>query len=243
MRPFAHKRKVTKLADTTIMTESRRLSRRGKAVQGAIRRIALVAALGVGLGLLIQLVIVCLRLIGGVSPSLLALADLAQAVTWSVLVCTGVAIGMAIGKARTALAGVFAAFFAPLSMAAAKAMQKVIGSLLGALEQPALLSMATIGVVRALEYGILAWLLAWLSERKERRMHPYLLAGGGVGVLFGGFIVALSILSTTGENEMGILKISTLATSEVGAPLGCAAVIYITQLVATQARLWARASS
>jgi hypothetical protein len=149
---------------------------------------------------------------------------------------------MAIGKARTALAGLFAAFFAPLSMAAAKAVQKVVGSLLGALDQPALLSLATIGVVRAIEYGILAWLLAWLSERKERRMRPYLLAGGGVGLLFGGLIVALSVLNAASDGSLSLLKITSVATTEIGSPLGCAAVIYITQLVAIQARLWARAS-
>ncbi len=65
------------MADITTFGQSRRLSRRGAAVQGAIRRIAVVAALGAGLGLLIQLLIIALRLAGGISPSLLAVADLA----------------------------------------------------------------------------------------------------------------------------------------------------------------------
>jgi hypothetical protein len=228
------------MADGTTQT-GREPGRRAREAQAAIRRIALVALLGVALGLLMQVLIIALRLAGGVMPGLSAWADLAQTVTWSVLVCTGVAVGMAIGKARTMLAGMLAALFAPLAMAAAKSMQKVVASLVAAAEQPALLSLTTLGVVRAVEYGLLAFVLAVLAERKERRLLPYAAAGGVTGLVFGGAVVVLTYLlaSLDGRGRDGMM-LASLAITELGSPLGCALVIYVAQAVATQTRLWER---
>ena len=229
---------------TTPAATPRQPSRRARQAQEAMRRIAVVAALGIGLGLLMQGLIILLRLVGaGAAPGLLTLAELAQTVTWSVLVCTGVALGTALGKARGALAGLVGAVFAPLALAAAKSVQKVMLSVLDAVEQPGLISLTTIGVVRALEYGILAWVLAWLAQRQERRLWPYALAGGCVAVLFGGALLFLTFmlqgLDGSGRNW---LALGTMAVTELGSPLGCAVVIYLAQLVATNARLWARGS-
>lgn len=111
-----------------------------------------------------------------------ALGELAGSVAWSVIVCTGVAIGVSVGKARAALAGAIGMLFAPLALAGAKAAQKVMASLVEATVQPAVFSLATLSVVRALEYGLLAWMLTLLTERKAVRLMPYLLAGAGVGI-------------------------------------------------------------
>jgi len=220
-----------------------RLNRRAETSRNIIRRIAIVAGLGVGLGIAMQIAIVLLRLLGGQAPNSTAIAGLLQTVTWSTLVCTGVAVGMALGKARAALASVYSAVFAPLALTAAKGVEKLIASLMNVANNPGVLSIATIGVVRALEYGLLAWLLAWLSQRNERRLLPYGLAGGGVGVFFGGTILLMTyVASGLDETGRNYLTLASTAIAEIGSPLGCAFVIYVAQFVGTHMRLWSRGS-
>lgn len=60
------------------------------------------------------------------------LVDLAQGVTWSFVVCTGVGIATAVGKARAILAGMIALVFAPIAVGLAKAAQKVMVTATGA---------------------------------------------------------------------------------------------------------------
>ena len=90
------------------MANTQRLVPRTLAAQRAsraIRSIAFVAIAAIGLGFLMQGLIVLARLLaGGALPGAGLVADLASTVSWSVLVCTGVAIGVSLGKARAALA-------------------------------------------------------------------------------------------------------------------------------------------
>jgi hypothetical protein len=77
----------------------------------AISLVATVAVLAIGLGLFMQALVVVLRLADGVvGAEAKVIAELMGSVTWSVIVCTGVAIGMSIGKARVVLAGGIALF-------------------------------------------------------------------------------------------------------------------------------------
>ena len=230
---------------TTITKQSSNVSRRAKAAQQVMRRIAVVAMLGIVLGLAMQTLIILLRLFGAsIAPGLVNMADVVQTVTWSVLVCTGVAVAMAFGKARTALSGLIAAMFAPLALAAAKSAQKVMLSIVDAAEQPGVVSLTTVSVVRALEYGILAWILAWLVEHRERRLMPYAAAGGVVALLFGGALLVLNfVLQGMDGRGRNWVALGSMAISELGSPVGCALVIYVAQVVTANSRLWARSRS
>ncbi len=198
-----------------------------------IRRIAFVALAAIGRGLWMQGMVVAARLLaGGALPGASFFADLAGTVSWSVLVCTCVAIGTSLGKARAVLAGLFGLVFAPLGLAAAKGAQKFVGAIVEASTAPAILSLEVVGVVRALEYGVLAFILVILAERKEARLPPYLVTGIGVGVIFGGFLSGLTILieSLNGSGR-ALPAIATSIVTEVGFPIGCALLIYVGQLV------------
>lgn len=200
--------------------------------RATIRTLALIALLGVGLGFVMQALIIAARLVGGAAfPGVSIFADLVQTVTWSVLVCTGVAIGVTVSKARKALAGLMGLLFAPLALAVAKAGQKAMLALIGAIEQPAALSLATIGIVRAFEYGLLAWFLALLTEKEVIRPGPYLGIGAAIGITFGSVLFWLTYSATLAENaELGTPQILGMLVNEVGAPAGCAFVIYLGQL-------------
>jgi hypothetical protein len=210
--------------------------------QRALRHLALIAILGIGLGLFMQALIVTARLLsGGILPSAAIVADISQSVTWSALVCTGVAIGMSIGKARHALAGIVAGLFAPLALATAKGAQKFVLALIDVVEQPTLLSVQTLGLVRAVEYGLLAWLLTLLSERKNRRLLAYAGIGALVAAIFGGGVSAFTLNAQFAADKPPSLPgILSLLINELGAPIGCALVIYVGQLVAINARIYAR---
>ncbi len=199
----------------------------------AIHAIAFVAIAAIGLGLLMQGLIVGARLLaGGALPGAGFVADLASTVTWSVLVCTGVAVGVSLAKARAVLAGLIGLVFAPIGLAAAKGTQKFVAAMVEASTGPAVLTIEVIGAVRALEYGLLAFVLVILAERRESRLLPYLGLGAGIGLVFGGFVSALTLMMTSldGAGRNWPLLAGTL-TSEIGFPIGCALLIYVGQLI------------
>lgn len=204
-----------------------------------IARIALLAIL---LGLLMQALVIFARLLGGGSlPGIGALADLVQSVTWALFVCIGVSIGVAIGKARKALAGLMGLVFAPAGLAVAKAAQKSTLTLIDAMEQPVVAPLATVGLIRAVEYGLLAWTLTVLAEREVSRAPPYLLAGAITGIVFGGGLVALTGQTLRAADQVFALpQMVGMLVNEIGTPLGCALVIFIGQIVPQHFKTYAQ---
>lgn len=202
-------------------------------LQRALRRIATVALLAILLGLVIQALILTARLAsGGVFPGHVFLADVTSGVAWSFLVCLGVAIGVSLGRARPILAGITAMVFAPMAVALAKAAQKAMASLIGAAGQPAALSLATIGALRAVEYAVLGWMLARLAQGAHVRAAPFLATGAVVGLVFGGAIAALSYrMAALSGGAPQLPQVVGGLVNEIGFPIGCAFVIYVGQLV------------
>ena len=198
-----------------------------------VRRIAFVALAAIGLGFWMQGMIVAARVLAGSPvPAAGFVAELAGMISWSVLVCTGIALGTSLGKARAVLAGLVGLVFAPLGLAAAKGAQKFVGALVEASTAPSILSLEVIGIVRALEYGVLAFVLVLLAERRIARLTPYLVAGLAVGGVFGGFLSGLTILieSLNGTGR-SLPIIATSLVTEIGFPIGCALLIYLGQLI------------
>jgi hypothetical protein len=178
-------------------------------------------------------------LAGGAFPGIAGLADVANGVTWSFFVCTGVAIGVSIGKARKALAGLIGFLFAPIAIAAAKAMQKAVIVAIDAVETVAVLPVTTLGLVRAIEYGVLAWVLAVLAEREVARPLPYLGVGTGVGLVFGISLALLTRASALAAgNDLTAPQIAGTLMNEVGSPIGCAFLIFIGQLVSRNFKIY-----
>lgn len=201
--------------------------------QLAIKRLALISVLAIALGFTMQGLILATKLAsGGLFSGALFLGDLAQGVTWSFFVCTGVGIGISLSKARAVMAGLISMIFAPIAVAAAKSSQKVMTGLIGAADQPAVLSLATISILRAIQYCILGWLLATLARKGIERPLPYFAAGSAVGVFFGGTIAALTYhAALTNGLTPGLPKIASSIVNEVLAPIGCAMVIYFGLMV------------
>jgi hypothetical protein len=194
----------------------------------ALRTLALIALLSVGLGLLIQILIFAARVLaGGPWPELAAVADVAQGVTWALLVCTGVGIGTSVMRARARIVGLMGALFAPIAVAAAKGSQRLVASALDLAEQQALMSLGAVSLLRAVEYAVLGFLVGTLAYRGDQRISRYVAAGAGVGLLLGGCVVALNAWLAAGLGApFGAPQIAAGVVNEMLFPIGCALVIY-----------------
>lgn len=134
-----------------------------------VRKIVTIAWLAIPLGFAMQALVLSARAsAGGQLPGIRFLADLVQGISWSVLVCFGVSMGTVLVKLRAALAGILAAICTPVAIGAANAGQKMIAASLGAAGQPAAVPLVVIAALKAVEYGVLGWLLGRMVEREVR---------------------------------------------------------------------------
>ena len=179
------------------------------------------------------------RGLGRSHPTLIQIAvELSRDVAWSFFVCAGVGLGTALGKARAALGGLVGVVSAPLAMGLAKGSQKVVGSALGAADKPVIMSLMTLGVLRAVEYGLLGWALAWLAGKQESRVWHFVLVGAVAGFVFGGSITWLTIaIAAARDMAMAPPQIIATALNEMIFPIGCALVVYIALRVGRQMKL------
>lgn len=209
--------------------------------QQIIRTTALSAVLAIALGVFMQAAIISVKLLGGANiPGVAMAAGLVQSVTWSTVICVGVSIATSVSKGRKALAGLLGACFAPLGVATAKAMHKGTLELLSAVDQPAVLPLLMVGTVRALEYGLLAWILTSFAERDMRRPLPYLATGLSIGIV-GGSVQTFLACQTHLANgvPLAMPQIAGTLVSEVGSPLGCAFVILVSQILPQHTKAYA----
>jgi hypothetical protein len=198
-----------------------------------VRKIVTIAWAAILLGFAMQALVLSARVsAGGQLPGIRFLADLVQGITWSVLVCFGVSMGTVLVKLRAVLAGILAAVCTPVAIGAASAGQKVMAASLGAVGQPAAVPLVVIAAVKAVEYGLLGWLLSRMVERGTRGPVPFLLAGAATGLVFGGTITALTWQAlAAGGTVPELPRIVGVGVNEVLFPIGCALVIFLAQTV------------
>ena len=166
-----------------------------------LQRMVMVAWLAILLGLVMLGLSLAGRASVGTHPTLTQIAvELSQGITWSFFVCAGVGLGTALAKARAALRRPGRRDHRATRMGLAKGSQKVMGSALGAADKPVIMSLMTLGMLRAVEYGLLGWALAWLVSRQESRAWHFVLAGALAGLVFGGSITWLTIAIATAKD-------------------------------------------
>jgi hypothetical protein len=189
------------------------------------RRLLQVAWMSILLGLLVELALVIVRAAFGESVGAKPIvADAVQKVSWSVLVCSGIALGTAAARSvRAVTMGVLGLLSAPLAFAVAKAAHKAAAQGLGfdIAPGPSPLVMATI---KGLEFAFLGAAVGWLSTKAWAGMREHLLAGLIAGIVFGGGLVAYTLGTAT--EPPPTMTIVTLATNELIYPIGCAVVLF-----------------
>ncbi len=161
-------------------------------------------------------------------------ADTLGRVTWSVLVCVSISFGMAAGKARPRAMALLGMLSAPAGFAIARSVHKGVGSALsvapGATE---VLSPFLMAGIKAVEYGVLGLVVARISSRPSISLKVHILAGLAIGVVAA---LLVNVLALRAQPNTPALVIVGRTVSEILFPVGCSAVIYVTERAMRLAR-------
>ncbi len=153
------------------------------------------------------------------------LADLAQKITWSVIVCVGLAFGRTVARERENFMGLAGFLAAPAGFFIANLFhQSVAQALMLTSGNNKSVPLLLIAFIKAVEYGCLGLLLEWLEKRPRKNLGAYLSAGLIVGNTFGAMI--LFALVQTANHPLTNAEYLAKAMNEIIFPIGCSLVIY-----------------
>jgi hypothetical protein len=210
----------TTLAEGLVPEEDVSLSAR------ALRAALKAAWLAIGLGLTVQAFIVIARLLaGGTANPFAFLASVGQGITWSVLVCGGVALGTVAGKARSAVMGVIGLIAGPVAWGLAKGVQKALQGLMGLPQDRVDEFFLLITGLKGVEYAILGAALGFMVGKPWARLPAF----AGVGLVTGIVFAAIVLLLTINHGPTKMPALIGTGVNEIVFPVGCALVIYAVQ--------------
>jgi hypothetical protein len=198
------------------------------------RKVLRVAWLSILLGLLLEVLLLGLALFSntlGESPKPF-LSDLVQKVSWSFIVCLGLAFGTAASAARRpGTMGLFGLISAPLGFTIARTLHKGVNEALGVASTGGAFPVLIL-IVKSLEYGLLGAALGWLTKRSRTGTAPLSLhigTGAAIGLTFGVAIVAL--LARTSAAPQTLVDLTAKGINEVLFPIGCSVVLYAAEVM------------
>ncbi|MCC7352168.1 MAG: hypothetical protein IT330_00320 [Anaerolineae bacterium] len=191
------------------------------------RAILQVAWLSILLGLVLEAVVV-VAVVGFRSVQTVAplVPDLTQKITWSLIVCVGIAAGKWLSRSHAPSTGLAGLIAAPLGFHVARALQKAVTvalqlSLGSVLASPILLS---VSLLKGLEYGCLGAILAWLGKQPGRGLAAHVTAGAVVAATFGS---AILYLMAWGRAQPAVtLAFISSHVNEYLFPIGCSIVVF-----------------
>jgi len=193
-----------------------------------VSMLSLAAWLAVLLGLAVQLLILVVKIAAGGRPtSLQVFVDVASGVTWSALVCSGIALGTIAARHRGVIMGVLGLVSAPVAWAAAKGVQRGVQWMLGAPLETLGPLVYQIGVAKTLEYAVLGVVLGRLIQTSRSTLPIHALIGLATGAVFGGAILWLNHShAVAAGSAMPAARVAAICANELMFPVGCAIVIY-----------------
>jgi hypothetical protein len=190
--------------------------------------------LAILLGLAIQLCLLAVSVAFGRAPKLNPLVvDFAQRIAWSTIVCASISIAMATSKLPVSLTGFAGVLSASVAFKIARAVQKLVGAALNA--APAAVkapSPLVLGIIKAIEYGCLAAILAWLVKRKHRGAKAHAAIGFALGIVFGTVVLVYTYRSNA--KLFSAADVMSRGLNEIFFPVGCSLVLFATEVWAKQ---------
>jgi hypothetical protein len=189
-----------------------------------------IAWLAILLGLLLQLALLLVAAGFGkdISPRPL-LAETLKTVSWSLLVCVGVALGRVAAKGQVPLEGVTGLLAAPLALTAANTVQKGVAEAIDAAGVPAGPTPLWILAIKAAEYACLGLALNWVGRRAWHSALGHLAVGLMIGVVFGGLFLA--VVAQTAPTPLSTPSLLARGVNELLFPVGCALVVFIAEIL------------
>lgn len=162
------------------------------------------------------------------------LADLVQKVSWSVIVCIGLALAR--GAARIAAAaeivvvGAAGLLTAPLAFAVARSLHEgVQEALFIKVFQSGGGSPLLLALIKGVEYGVLGALLVWVGKQVWGKALAHAGAGFVVGVIFGAVLIAAMVAGTASPMPLGAML--SRALNEIINPIGCSITLYSAEIL------------
>jgi len=192
-----------------------------------IRKLLVAAALSVALGLLLQIIVM---LVLQKWPANL-LAETAQKITWSTIVCSALAIGTSLRRALPGVVGLIGLISAPTAFFAAKATQKALSAGASA-AGPAIPAALETAAVKGVQYLVFGLLIVLVASRRGWKSHA------AVGLLVGALGAAwiLYRLVTGNDPAPATPALVARALNEVVFPVGCALILWVAGRLGTLAR-------
>lgn len=176
--------------------------------------------LSIALGLVMEAFLVAARL--GAFTMDAATAELVNRVSWSVLVCTGLAIGDTLAEnSRPLLLGLSGLLGAPLAFAVARGLHKGTADLMNIVQPADPISPLLAGGIRGVEYMILGLAIFWLKKQPRSTVLSYIGVGLVIGLVFGSLIMFLNPGVTK-----SLSSILVWVVNEVAFPVGCTLVLF-----------------
>ena len=220
--------------------QSRRLPKEPDAASDLGALVLRVSWLAILLGLGIQILLLIVAIAFGHLPALNpVVAHLVQTISWSIIVCVGIAIGAAVSGLRLETTGLAGLLSAPIAFTLARSLHKGVSAAMGLpIEASGSQSPLVLGVITAVEYGTLGVIISWSTRRGRGSAAAHALVGLCVGVFFGA--IALSYLHLTSVKGMGAADLLSRGINEVLYPIGCSLVLFAS---GTMGKHWQSASA
>jgi Family of unknown function (DUF5317) len=192
-----------------------------------------VAWLAILLGLLLQLAVLLVAAgFGTVAGSRSVLVEAFRTVSWSLLVCVGVALGRVAAKGRVPLEGVTGLLAAPLALTAANMVQKGVAEALNVASTRAGPVPLWVLALKAAEYAFLGLALGWVGRRAWGAALGHVAAGLATGMVFGGAFLALVVQAA--PTPLSTPSLVAKGVNELLFPVGCALVVFIAEVLGSQ---------
>lgn len=197
----------------------------GNPIVSPERSILKAAWLAVALGIAIEgLIVATSGLFGVAAGARPVTADLAQKVTWSLLVCVALAIARTASRANPLVLGGVGLLAAPAAFAVARGLHKGAAQALGLVAaQAAVPSPTVLALLKGFEYAALGLAIAWIARKSWGGLAAHAAAGAAAGVLFG---VPVLVLTALALPALPAAALAARAVNELLFPLGCALVLY-----------------
>jgi hypothetical protein len=195
------------------------------------RKLLHVAWMSIVLGLCIQGLVM---LVERRWPSSLP-AELAGKITWSVLVCSAIALGTAAAKAGPAVTGFVGLLAAPMALSAARTVQKTVASAAGG-ASPAIAAAAPVFVVlpagaeltiaKAAQYAAFGWLITRVNARPSAGVWAHVAVGALCGGALALYALVRTLTATSQPVDIAWPALIARAVNELCFPIGCAVVVW-----------------
>lgn len=183
-----------------------------------------VAWMSVVLGLVVEGVVIAVQ---AAWPHTL-LAESLGKVTWSVIVCSALAIATAASKASSRAVGLAGLLGAPAAFAVARTVQKTVsGGIAGvAAAAPAVAAAPgpwELAIAKGVQYAIFGWLIC--AAQKKGTLRSHLNVSVPIGVAFAVYL-AWRTWSTTEPAAFKPLVLAAKCIGDAAATVGCSVVLW-----------------